>query len=151
MNEAIHTGACACGAVTYRLTGEPKRVGLCHCETCRRYTGAAFGSFVIYEAGRVEVMGETRAFRSSEKGRRYFCPACGSAIFGQEEGGDEIDIYAGTLDDPEFFPPDYELWAVRRLPWLDEMGGLERYDRDRPQSLLGETTAQQSGDGDDVS
>ncbi len=31
--------------VRYRINGEPKRVGICHCETCHRNTGAAFGAY----------------------------------------------------------------------------------------------------------
>ena len=131
MSATVHTGSCACGAVTYRLTGNPKRVGLCHCVTCRKYTGAAFGAFAIYRAEAVAVTGETSVFRSSEKGRRHFCASCGSPIFGREEGSDEIDINAGTLDEPERFVPTYQLWTVRRLPWLVNLEHMTEYSHNR--------------------
>jgi hypothetical protein len=129
-----HTGSCACGAVTYRLTGDPKRVGLCHCVTCRRHTGAPFGAFAIYRDDQVEVEGETGVFRSSDKGRRHFCAHCGSPIFGRAEGSDEVDIYAGTLDEPERFVPTYQLWTVRRLPWLVNLEHMSEYAHNREQA-----------------
>jgi hypothetical protein len=33
-----YTGGCRCGAVRYRLRGEPFKAGLCHCTDCRRET-----------------------------------------------------------------------------------------------------------------
>ena len=138
--EPTHGGSCVCGAVSYRLSGDPKRVGLCHCVTCRKHTGAPFGAFAIYSADRVTVTGETGVFRSSETGRRHFCPECGSPVFGRQDGSDEVDIYAGTLDEPERFVPAYQLWTLRRLPWLVNIGTLTEYSHDRtpepPDSLL---------------
>jgi len=47
MTESVHAGGCLCGAVRYQVAGAPLRVGLCHCETCRRNTGASFGTFAV--------------------------------------------------------------------------------------------------------
>ncbi|HEX6636422.1 MAG TPA: hypothetical protein VF033_02095 [Steroidobacteraceae bacterium] len=33
-------GGCACGAVRYRLASAPFDAGYCHCEVCRRSSGA---------------------------------------------------------------------------------------------------------------
>jgi hypothetical protein len=34
----IHEGGCLCGAVRYRVAGEPTAAGVCHCNFCRRGT-----------------------------------------------------------------------------------------------------------------
>jgi hypothetical protein len=34
---------CCCGALRAEVTGEPPRVGVCHCMECQRRTGSAFG------------------------------------------------------------------------------------------------------------
>ena len=34
------TGRCLCGEVRYRLAGDLVWSGYCHCDSCRRFTGA---------------------------------------------------------------------------------------------------------------
>ena len=48
MSESIHTGGCACGKVRFEARGEPYRVGVCHCLTCRNVHGAAFNFYVVF-------------------------------------------------------------------------------------------------------
>ena len=36
------TGGCLCGEVRIVATGEPYRVGLCHCLDCRKNSGSLF-------------------------------------------------------------------------------------------------------------
>ncbi len=125
------TGGCLCGAVRLRIAGEPYRVGLCHCMTCRRMTGSAFSTFAVFPADAVTVAGETGAFASSGKGRQHFCRACGSPVFWREVGSDEIEVYVGALDEPDVLRPTYELWIGRREGWLPEIPGLIRYRGNR--------------------
>jgi hypothetical protein len=99
-------GGCMCGAVG--IEGEPWRVGLCHCMTCRKMTGSPFHAFAIFPADRVRITGEAGVFRSSERGRRHFCRSCGSPVFGMDEGSDEIEIPLGSLDEPNRFTPTYD-------------------------------------------
>ena len=37
-----YTGGCLCGDVRLRASGEPYRVGICHCLDCRKHHGALF-------------------------------------------------------------------------------------------------------------
>jgi hypothetical protein len=36
----------------------------------------------------------------------HFCPDCGTQLFWVGDGGDELDIFAGTLDDASVFEPE---------------------------------------------
>jgi hypothetical protein len=45
---SVFSGGCACGKVRFTVTAQPKRVGLCHCMTCRKAHGAAFNPFVVF-------------------------------------------------------------------------------------------------------
>ena len=36
-------GGCQCGAVRYRIHGEPLGLAVCHCTECQRQSGSAFG------------------------------------------------------------------------------------------------------------
>ena len=134
MADQTHSGGCMCGAVRFRAEGEPLRVGLCHCETCRRNTGAPFGAFAVFRRDRVTIeLGDSAYFQSSPTGRRHFCPDCGSPVFGLWLDSDDIDIYLGSLDAPERLAPSYELWTVRRQPWLPDMPDLVGYERNSPE------------------
>ncbi|MPW15469.1 GFA family protein [Paraburkholderia sp. CNPSo 3157] len=128
--QQIHEGGCACGAVRFRAVGAPIRVGMCHCMTCRRVHGSAFGSYAIFRRDAVAFTGSTREWRSSEQGRRHFCPACGSVAFMMYADRDEIDVPLGAFDETGLFEPAYELWCIRKEPWLPR-GVRPEYDAER--------------------
>ena len=75
MSETIHKGSCACGQVLVKARGEPYRVGVCHCLTCRKAHGAPFNFYAVFPPEAVTVAGEVIEFASSEKVRRYFSEA----------------------------------------------------------------------------
>jgi hypothetical protein len=118
------TGTCLCGDIHIEASGEPYRVGLCHCLDCRKHHGALFHASAIFPADAVSVEGETRDYAG-----RHFCPRCGSSVFGRS--GDEIELNLGALDSPDQFVPTYELWTIRRESWLPPFPLERRYERDR--------------------
>jgi hypothetical protein len=42
-------GGCLCGAVRFIATGQPRGIYWCHCESCRKHTGAPVSVFVAIE------------------------------------------------------------------------------------------------------
>jgi len=120
-----HTGGCLCGALRITATGQPYRVGLCHCLDCRKHHGAVFHASAIFPESAVRIEGQANAY-----GGRHFCPRCGSSVFAKS--GDEIEVYLGTLDNPNQFKPTYELWTVRRESWLPPFALAKHYEHDRP-------------------
>jgi hypothetical protein len=124
MSDVRYRGGCLCGAIRLETAAEPYRVGICHCLDCRKHHGAVFATFAIFPVEAVTVAGTPAHYRE-----RYFCPACGSSVFGRS--GDEIEIPAGTLDAPSQVRPTYELWVRRREDWLPPFEVSRRYDGDR--------------------
>ena len=127
MSEGELSGGCACGQLTFRSRGEPVRVGLCHCMTCRKISGSAFGAFAIFPEERVAVTGAFESW-TAESTENCFCPRCGSRVFSREGG--EIEISLGAFDEPNLFAPTYETWIGRREKWL-RLPGLTGYPRNR--------------------
>ena len=126
-----YSGGCNCGRVRYALEGEPLRVGLCHCETCRKFTGSAFSHYGVWPKAAAAISGELACWEVRAGGDR-FCPRCGASLFTWTEGEDEIEVKLGTLDDPPSgLKPDYELWTVRREDWLAPVEDAGQWDRDR--------------------
>ena len=118
------TGGCLCGKVRLAATGRPYRVGLCHCLDCRKHHGALFHASAIFPEAAVTIEGETRDYAG-----RFFCPHCGSPVFGRS--GDEIEVNLGCLDAPDQFRPTYELWTIRREAWLPPFPLARHYPHDR--------------------
>ncbi len=118
------TGGCLCGDVRIVAVGEPYRVGICHCLDCRKHHGALFHASAIFPADAVTIEGEAHDYAG-----RFFCPRCGSSVFGRT--ADEIEVNLGSLDEPNRFVPTYELWTVRRKSWLPPFEGTKGFESDR--------------------
>ena len=115
------TGGCLCGDVRFVASGQPYRVGICHCLDCH---GALFHASAIFPRDAVTISGET-----SDYNGRFFCPRCGSTVFARS--ADEVELSLGSLDAPDQLTPTYELWTVRREAWLPPFPLAKRYERDR--------------------
>lgn len=120
-------GGCLCGDVRLVATGRPYRVGICHCLECRKHSGALFHASAIFPETAVTIEGETADYNG-----RYFCPHCGSSVFGRS--GDEVEVNLGALDAPNQFQPTYELWTIRREAWLPPFPLERHYLRDRDET-----------------
>jgi hypothetical protein len=131
MTEIPYAGGCLCGAVRIEARGEPYRVGICHCLDCRKNHAAPFQAFAMFPADHVTVTGETGCFARNAVSRRYFCPQCGSPVFARDKDSDEIEVFLGSLDEPNRLRPTYELWIGRREAWLPEIDVARRYDHNR--------------------
>jgi hypothetical protein len=122
-----YAAGCLCGSLRVEATGNPYRVGLCHCMDCRKHHGTAFHSSAVFPADAVTVEGAAHDYEG-----RFSCPRCGSSVFGRS--GDEVELNLGALDEPNRFTPTYELWTVRRESWLRPVPGATQYERDRDDS-----------------
>ena len=119
------SGACLCGRVTFTVTGEPDRVGICHCTDCRQESGSAFTYYGIWPTASFSCDNETGEYQG-----RHFCTACGSRLFSVD--AQEAEIKLGSLiDAPTGLTPTYELWVKRREAWLRPIPGSDQFDEDR--------------------
>jgi hypothetical protein len=125
MTETKH-GGCLCGAIRYRIEGEPVRTSLCYCTQCRRQTGSAMPAFAVFRASELTIdRGTPATFRSSARAVRQFCPTCGSALFWREDAGGVVDVFLGSFDKPELLPtPVRQIWTVHRLPWVSAVDAI---------------------------
>lgn len=129
MPDLIRSGGCACGAIRFHARGEPKRVSICHCMTCRKAQGAPFVAFVIFDEPDVDVEGTPAYWCATPTYKRCFCATCGSRVFGLEHG--EIELSLGAFDETGLFAPQYEAWVVHREPWLPSFG-IVQHPNNRP-------------------
>jgi hypothetical protein len=113
-------GGCLCGAIRFSADGPAKWTGYCHCQSCRRHTGAPVSAYAGFEADKVRFTRGTLArFASSPGVMRGFCSACGSTLtYEGERWPTEIHIHVGAFDDCEPFAPTGHAFAGERVSWL---------------------------------
>lgn len=131
--DPVHEGGCLCGAVRYRVAGDPVAVTVCHCSHCQRNSGSAFSINCVFPREALRLTGPTAAY--DDRGdtgagvRRVFCGACGSPI--ESQSAYSYPRYAvikgGTFDEPGRFVPQNEVYCDRALPWVLEGAERPRY------------------------
>jgi hypothetical protein len=113
-------GGCLCGAIRFAATGTPKGVFWCHCQSCRRHSGAPVAVFVAFERLAYAVTrGEITKFKSSPGTTRGFCATCGSTLTCEvAQLPTETHFHVGAFDDPAGFEPSKHFFRNEQLPWL---------------------------------
>lgn len=113
-------GGCLCGAVRFRALGTPRWVGWCHCQSCRRHSGAPVSVFVAFANDDVQTShGSISKYQSSPGTIRGFCATCGSTLTCQSETrADEVHIHVGAFDEAAELAPSFHIFPDERLPWL---------------------------------
>ena len=122
----FRSGSCLCRGVTFRVSGDPLRVGICHCTDCRKSSGAPFAAYAVWP---IEAFEQETGYTSTYA-NRSFCTTCGGRVAWMSDGEAEVTI--GSLDDvPTDLTPGYELWVKRREHWLSPLAGAAQFDQDR--------------------
>jgi hypothetical protein len=124
-------GGCFCGAIRYRI-GAVFDAGYCHCSICRRISGAPVSAWANIPADEFALLkGTPNAFATSAHGQRHFCGDCGGALFWAEDGGANVSVGLGTLDDPEAVKPAVHICGADRLSWFAIDDDLPRFPHSR--------------------
>src|SRR2546423_12011558 len=115
------TGGCICGAIRYEVSADPIVMFNCHCRDCQKTTGSAFTPVLYVPAKAFKITKGTPKYYDTKsemvgENRRGFCPECGSRLFG---GLTKLGqgIAAGTLDDPSFYKPEFEIFTSDAQHW----------------------------------
>jgi hypothetical protein len=126
----LHSGGCACGAIRYRATGEPKWAAHCHCRDCRKITGTALTTYAGFAVERFAfAAGTPQAYHSSPGVTRRFCGRCGTPLtFEGARWPGEVHVLVGTLDDPGAMAPAAHVYVAHQMPWLRLADGLPRFN-----------------------
>lgn len=124
-------GGCLCGAVRFRISGSPSSSANCHCESCRRASGAPVVAWITVDRPQFEILsGTPTIFHSSPHVTRRFCGVCGTALTYETAGSpNTIDITLASLDEPNAFPPTAEVWLEDKLQWTQTNARLRSFPR----------------------
>lgn len=127
---AVHRGSCLCGRITYETSEELSDFGYCHCRSCQKASGSAFGANGGVARAACTLTDDSallREYASSPGKIRAFCSNCGSPLYAYlMDSPAVIRIRLGTLDTP--FTKQ-----ARAHTFVSEKAGWEAIDDELPQ------------------
>ncbi len=137
-------GGCLCGEVRYALDARPLAVNACHCDQCKKLTGATHLLMLLAERDDfAHLQGEVTRFRKvADSGREIDivrCANCGVRMWHEPLSAPNlVFIAAGTLDDTGWAVPTSHIWTEKAAPGVefhDDAVVIEGQPSDR-QTLL---------------
>lgn len=134
MNNRTRHAACRCGQLRIACTGEPVRVSVCHCRTCKARSGSAFAAQVRFTADQVRTEGTAKTWQSiADSGNAadfHFCPTCGSTVwFHNRPHRDTFAVPLGNFEPGHGFEPCFSVYEERQEPWVSITGdAIEHHD-----------------------
>ncbi|KAJ5834251.1 hypothetical protein N7447_000277 [Penicillium robsamsonii] len=132
-------GSCFCGKVRVEYNGQPLTTALCHCLDCRKITGSLFTFNLLVKTAELDISGSPKEIvKTSDSGntiKNYFCPDCGTPIFGHKikPNGDrnEVTVVRAGIFDVEMLnegKPQLEVFTERRVKWVCPVEGATQVD-----------------------
>lgn len=125
------TGSCYCNAVQFRVNEAPRSVVNCHCNFCRKHSGAAFNTYVAVPETAMEIISgidSLATFQFEENMQKHFCKQCGSPIFNRNALYPGLCIlYLGVIAASSSFVPTANIYCESQLPWVASIAELRAF------------------------
>ena len=125
------SGSCFCSAVQFKVNGAHKSVVNCHCNFCRKHSGAAFSTYVAVPETALEITSGAEslaAFLFAEDAQKHFCKQCGSPIFNTNARYPGLSmIYLGAIAAPSNFVPTANIHCESQLAWISAIAELRAF------------------------
>mmetsp|Transcript_8677 Transcript_8677/g.19472 ORF Transcript_8677/g.19472 Transcript_8677/m.19472 type:complete len:134 (-) Transcript_8677:130-531(-) len=89
---AERTWSCLCGSFAGKVTGDPQLAVWCHCEQCRKFTGAAM-QLAVFADDKIEVTRgdeNVNKYQSKPGIFRNSCKTCGAFVY--KTGGKDFNV-----------------------------------------------------------
>ena len=144
-SEVKLTGGCHCGAVKYILRASPLSVQHCHCESCRKSTGALHATVGVMQRDKVEIEGAKNLskYRTTPGFEQQFCRTCGCNLFAYDD--DDATFFLvdlPTLDgdlEPRH-PKDMEshIFMKSRATWEHVSNAIPHYEAEDRREIIPE-------------
>lgn len=131
------TGSCRCDAVSLTIGAKPRMMVQCHCLDCQKASGTGHTSNAYFAKEDVVIRGEATGHTViSESGHdmtRYFCPVCGSRVYGYNAAKPGlISVQVGCLDDQSWYSPQAVVFTSRRHDWDITSDQIPQFDKMPP-------------------
>jgi hypothetical protein len=127
------TGSCKCSEVKYEIKSEVEMVANCHCNTCRKMSGAAFATIVVVDEQSCEIFAgrnEMTAYQVTDNVEKHFCRKCGTPVYYlNKKFPGKCLIPIGSLDNPTGLKPSINVFCESMLPWVSSIDEITSFDQ----------------------
>lgn len=128
------TGKCYCGALEYKVSGEPLFRGQCHCRECQYMTGGhPLPVLGMPDADFNYTKGSPSRFTRpdiDDPVTREFCQNCGTHTLTQAPSLSAVLLKVGTMDDPSLFgKPDMAIFTCDAQDFHTIPDGIPAFDK----------------------
>lgn len=136
----MYEGSCLCRNIRYRVDGDLGEFGYCHCHSCRKASGSAFGANVGVDRSEFRLTdpaGLLREYESSPGKFRTFCSNCGSPLYAYlADTPKSIRIRLGTLDTPFMKRARAHTFVADKASWEIIGDDLPQFAEWAPREIL---------------
>ena len=144
----MYQGSCLCGSIRYVIDGELSDFGYCHCTSCRKASGSAFGANIGVARSDLKLKDpdlHLREFESSPGKIRTFCAQCGSPIFAYLTRTPElVRIRLGSLDTDLGKTAKAHTFVSDKADWELIEGTIPQFDEWADKSVLVQAGSRQT-------
>ena len=129
----MYKGSCLCGSITYTIKQELSDFGYCHCRSCQKSSGSAFGANAGINRSAIELNAKDHCLKeyTSTSGKtRAFCGRCGSPIYAFNAASPDIlRIRLGSLDSAFNKFCKAHSFVAEKASWEVIAGDIPQFDQ----------------------
>lgn len=123
-------GSCLCGNVKFKVIGDVRGVGSCHCSKCRKVSGTNGNAVFLVPVNDfewIEGQENTDEFTFPNGWGVTRCSNCGSPLPASHDGK-QFWVQAGLMDDPLDTDTKQHIFCASRADWDRESPNAKYFD-----------------------
>ena len=114
------TGSCLCRAVTYKSEAAPLRTFNCHCEDCRKCSGAPYLTNIFVKEANLGIQNRLKSYiyqsESGSRSTKKFGEKCDCQTFSFNECRlGLVRFHSGTVNELEVVKPQGDVWLSKKI------------------------------------
>jgi hypothetical protein len=128
----MHQASCLCGSVIIQFDEVVGSYVYCHCRSCKKASGSAFGANISVPVSsfRVKSGAELISKYESSPGKvRHFCSRCGSPLYATVSGTPQtVRVRLGILDSDFSSSPSAHMFVKYKASWECILDSIPQYE-----------------------
>jgi len=129
----MNHASCLCKSIQFTIDCELHSTRYCYCTNCTKFAGTSPATWAIMESSKLTVTSAEKSVSKfdSGRGRRCFCPHCGSPVWFESLDNPELlAIPLGVLDDGDVPAPERHIWVRSKPKWCTIHDHLPQHKTD---------------------